>query len=173
MAVTSIFEQRAIKPLQVALGEVTLKEDFIHAPRLLEISKDLSKIGFELIDDKKTMIIEKIKNLITELVQEADNKININLSVYLSGKINYDYNYLSNLFSEIEGITIEKYYISQRIEKVKELLVYNELTLAEIADQLDYSSVAYLSSQFKKVTGLTPTFYKTLKENKRKKIEEL
>ena len=136
-------------------------------------AKILLKIGFEIIDDKKSKIIERIKNLIVKVVHHKEANIKINLSVLLAEKVGYEYTYLSNLFSEVESTTIEKYFIAQKIERVKELLVYDELSLSEIAYKLDYSSVAYLSTQFKKVTGLTPTFYKSLKENKRKNLEEL
>lgn len=118
-------------------------------------------------------MIEKIKNAIVKLIHHSDDNIKTNLSDHIADQLHYDYTYLSNLFSEVEGTTIEKYFIAQRIEKVKELLVYDELSLSEISDRLGYSSVAYLSSQFKKVTGLTPSFYKSLKEHKRKNIEEL
>jgi len=130
-------------------------------------------MGFELIDDKKSQTIEKIKNLIVKYVHDPDSNTLLKLSDFITSKLHQDYNYLSNLFSEVEGTTIEKYFIANRIEKVKELLVYDELSLSEIADQLGYSSVAYLSNQFKKVTGFTPTYFKSLKENKRKNIEDL
>ena len=108
-----------------------------------------------------------------ELIHHSDENISVNLSEHISQKLNYDYNYLSNLFSEVEGITIEKYFIAQKIEKVKEMLKYDELTLSEIADRLGYSSVAYLSNQFKKQTGLSPSVYKSLKSNSRRNIEDL
>ena len=133
----------------------------------------LQSFGFDLIDDKKSKLIEKIKNTIVELVHYSDHQLSINFSEHISSKLHHDYNYMSNLFSEVEGITIEKYFISQKIEKVKELLKYDELSLSEIADRLGYSSVAYLSNQFKKQTGLTPTFYKSLKQNKRKNLDDL
>jgi len=107
------------------------------------------------------------------LVHEAGDYNKVNLSTYITSQVNQDYNYLSNLFSEVEGTTIEKYFIAHKIEKVKELLVYDELSLSEIADRLGYSSVAYLSNQFKKITGLTPSYFKSLKENKRRNIDEL
>jgi AraC-like DNA-binding protein len=130
-------------------------------------------LGFELIDDKKSRIIEKIKNTIIQLVHHQDSGLKNNLSEVLSSELHHDYNYLSNLFSEIEGTTIEKYFIAQKIERVKELLVYDQLSLSEIAFQLNYSSVAYLSNQFKKVTGLTPSHFKQIKENKRKPLDQL
>ena len=118
-------------------------------------------------------IIEKIKTVIITLIHHSNYNLTINLSEYITSKIHHDYNYLSNLFSEVEGTTIEKYFITLRIEKVKELIVYDELSLSEIADNLGYSSVAYLSNQFKKVTGFTPSYFKSLKAHKRKNIEEL
>ena len=173
MAVTSIFEQHQLKPLSVNLGEVALADSIIPNDKLKVLSRDLLNIGFEIIDDKRRIIVEKIKNTIVELVHHSEDSVKINLSDFIAGKLSYDYNYLSNLFSEVENVTIEKYFIAQKIERVKEFLVYDELSLSEIAQKLGYSSVFYLSSQFKKVTGLTPTYYKSLKENKRKNLEEL
>ena len=125
------------------------------------------------MDSKKSQSIEKIKKIIIQRIHHSEHNLNLNLSEEITSSIHQDYNYLSNMFSEIEGITIEKYYILQRIERVKELLVYDELTLSVISAQLGYSSVAYLSNQFKKITGFTPSHYKTLKEHKRKNIEDL
>ena len=160
-----------------SVGEVTLGEAEIaiepSADQLQTIVASLKKLGFELIEDRKSRIIEQVKNEIVYLVHHSGDVLNTNLSSLLADKLQYDYTYLSNLFSEVEGTTIEKYYIAQRIEKVKELLVYDELSLAQIADMLGYSSAAYLSGQFKKVTGLTPTFYKSIKETKRRNIDEL
>ncbi|QEK52854.1 helix-turn-helix transcriptional regulator [Pedobacter aquae] len=133
----------------------------------------LENLGFEIIDDKKSKLIDAIKTQIIELIHHQKEALHINLSDFLSRQLKHDYSYLSNLFSEKEGITIEKYFITQKIEKVKELLIYDELSLSEIAYQLNYSSVAHLSSQFKKVTGLTPSFFKNLKGNKRIEIEKL
>ena len=173
MAVKSIFEQHRLKPISVNLGEVVLEQTVIPKDKLKLLSCDLLKIGFEIIDDKRGVVIEKIKNAIVELVHHSEETIKINLSDFIANKLGYDYNYLSNLFSEVENVTIEKYFISQKIERVKELLVYDELSLSEIANKLGYSSVFYLSSQFKKVTGLTPTYFKSIKDNKRKYLEEL
>jgi len=170
--VKSTFEDLGLHPLKVELGEVELQENNISSLKKLLI-QELQSFGFELLDNKKTKTIEKVKNLITDLIQNKNNNLNTNLSDYLTREIYQDYNSLSNLFSEVEGITIEKYYILQKIEKVKELLVYNELTLSEIAFQLNYSSVSYLSNQFKKVTGLTPSHFKKLRTIKRKPLEEL
>ncbi len=137
------------------------------------LSERLQQLGFSLIDDKKSRLIEHIKILIIDLVHYRNNELSVNLSDYLKSKVNHDYHYISNLFSEVEGTTIEKYFIAQKIEKVKELLVYDELSLSEIANQLNYSSVAYLSSQFKKVTGLTPSHFKQIREKKRKSLDDV
>ena len=130
-------------------------------------------MGFQVIDDKKSRMIEKIKNVIIDLVHHQDNDAKTNLSDVLSDALHHDYNYLSNLFSDIEGTTIEKYFIAQKVEKIKELLVYDELSLSEIADRMNYSSVAYLSNQFKKVTGLTPSHFKQIREDKRKPLDKV
>jgi YesN/AraC family two-component response regulator len=172
MVVKSQLENAGLHPLSVHLGEVEI-EGNVSGPKLKELDNILRSVGFELIDDKKSQTIEKIKNAIVNLVHHSDHDIKTNLSTYITSKIHQDYNYLSNLFSEVEGTTIEKYYISQRIERAKELLMYDELSLSQIADRLGYSSVAYLSNQFKKITGFTPSYFKTLKEQKRRNIEDL
>jgi AraC-like DNA-binding protein len=172
MAVKAILENIGLHPTHIGLGEVELDEDDISEIKS-ELKQQLQSIGFDLLDDKNSKIIERIKNLITDIIQTKNNQLNITLSDFLSSELNRDYSQLSNLFSEVEGITIEKYYILQKIEKVKELLIYDELSLSEIAFQLNYSSVAYLSNQFKKVTGLTPSHFKNLKENKRKPLDEI
>ena len=172
MVVKAQLESLGLKPVNIALGEVELEEELSKA-QLSSLNIALKATGFELIDNKKSQTIEKIKNAIVTLVHHSDHELRTNLSSFITSQIHQDYNYLSNLFSEVEGTTIEKYYINQRIEKVKELLVYDELSLSEIADRLGYSSVGYLSNQFKKVTGFTPSYYKSLKENKRRNIEEL
>jgi len=156
----------------IKLGEVTLNEELSSEGRK-QLEDALTPLGFEVIDDKKSRIIEKIKNVIIDLVHYHDNETKNNLSEILSSELHRDYNYLSNLFSEVEGTTIEKYFIAQKIERVKELLVYDELSLSEIAFRLNYSSVAHLSNQFKKVTGLTPSHFKKIKENKRKPLDEV
>ncbi|MDQ3192562.1 MAG: AraC family transcriptional regulator [Bacteroidota bacterium] len=171
MVVRSELEKLGLQLLYVDLGEVETIEPITESQKK-EIATHLKTFGFELIVDKKTRTIEKIKNLIIDLVHDKNNEININLSEYLSTHLLQDYNTLSNLFSEVENTTIEKYFILQKIEKVKELLVYDEMTLSEIAYQLNYSSVGYLSNQFKKVTGFSPTFFKQLKVKKRKQIED-
>jgi len=156
----------------VELGEVVLTKDIEDSQRE-ELENILSSVGFQIIDDRKSRIIEKIKNIIVDLVHRKDNDNKVNLSHILSEELRIDYNYISNLFSEIEGITIEKYFILQKIEKVKELLVYNELSLSEIAISLNYSSVAYLSNQFKKITGITPSSFKKIKDNRRIPLDKI
>ncbi|RZJ75481.1 MAG: helix-turn-helix domain-containing protein [Flavobacterium sp.] len=171
-AVRDVFESAGANVVSVELGEVNI-QGTLEAPEIKRLEQALKKLGFELINDRKSRIIEQIKSEIITLIHHNGEIPNTNLSNYLAEKLNYDYTYLSNLFSEIEGITVEKYHIAQRIEKVKELLVYDELSLSQIADRLGYSSSAYLSSQFKKITGLTPTFYKSVKDNNRKNIDNL
>lgn len=172
MVVKAELEKLGLQSLTVELGEVELKSDTTKET-LHQLDTALQNLGFEIIDDRKSRIIEKIKNTIVELIHHSDENIGVNLSEYLTKKVNYDYGYLSNLFSEVEGTTIEKYLIAQKMEKVKELLKYDELTLSQIADRLGYSSIAYLSNQFKKQTGLSPSFYKSLKQNSRRNIEDL
>ncbi|WP_428742039.1 helix-turn-helix domain-containing protein [Tenacibaculum sp.] len=156
----------------IKLGEVTLEKELTTKEKE-QLGNILLNLGFEIIDDKKSRIIEHIKNVIINLVHHQDNDAKTNLSEVVSKELNHDYNYLSNLFSEVEGTTIEKYFIAQKIEKVKELLVYDELSLSEIAFRLNYSSVAYLSNQFKKVTGLTPSHFKKIREDKRKPLDKV
>lgn len=172
MVVKSEFEKLGLHTISVELGEVELQEAITENQKEI-LLQNLQALGFDLIDDKKTKTIEKIKNLIVDLVHHRNNELKANLSDYLAENLNQDYNSLSNLFSEIENTTIEKYFISQKIEKVKELLIYNELSLSEIADILNYSNVAHLSNQFKKITGFTPTHFKQLKDKKRIQIENL
>lgn len=172
MVVRNELEQRGLEPLIVELGEAELKNELSDAGKK-ELGEALHQLGFELIDDKKSRLIERIKTIIIELVHQKNSEMNTNLSELLAEQLHHDYHYLSNLFSEVEGSTIEKYFIAQKIERVKELLVYDELSLSEIAYQLNYSSVAYLSSQFKKVTGLTPSYFKNIKGIKRKPLDEV
>lgn len=172
MVVKSELEAIGLTPLIVELGEVEILESTIKDCKVNLLSR-LNNLGFDLIDNKKSKTIERIKTLIIELIYNKNNNINTNLSDYLSKSLSQDYNTLSNLFTEVENTTIEKFYISQKIEKVKELLTYNELTLSEIAFQLNYSSTSYLSNQFKKNTGFSPSYFKQLKEKKRKQIDDL
>ena len=172
MVVQHELDKLGIKATNIKLGEVTLEKELTSKERNA-LGEALVPLGFQVIDDKKSRIIEKIKNVIIDLVHHQDNNTKTNLSEVLSSELHHDYNYLSSLFSEVEGTTIEKYFIAQKIEKVKELLVYDELSLSEIAFQLNYSSVAYLSNQFKKVTGLTPSHFKQIKADKRKPLDEV
>jgi AraC-like DNA-binding protein len=172
MVVKAELEKLYIDFTVIELGEVTIKGDFPDDQRAL-LKTALLKSGFELMDDKKSMLIEKIKNVIVEMVHYADELPKTNFSDYISGKLNHDYTYISNLFTEVEGTTIEHYIIAHKIEKVKELLVYDELTLTEISYRLNYSSVAHLSNQFKKVTGLTPSHFKKIKHKRRIALENL
>lgn len=172
MAVKSEFSKLAINVTKVELGEIYIEGEISNTQKQ-KLTEALHNLGFELLDDSKSKTIEKIKTEIIHLIHHNDNNVRINYSKYIEDKLKRDYTYLSNLFSEIEGTTIEKYIINQKIEKVKELLVYNQLSLSEIADKLGYSSVAYLSGQFKKITGLTPSHFKSIKENKRKSLDKV
>jgi AraC-like DNA-binding protein len=154
------------------LGQVEFKDD-IPPDVLKDLGKALLIVGFELMDDQKTILIEKIRNIVIEMIQDSEELPKINYSEYISSKLDYDYTYLSNLFSEVTGTTIMNYIIAHKVEKIKELLLYNELTLTQISYQLSYSSVAHLSAQFKKVTGLTPTYYKQLRHKKRIALEDV
>ncbi len=156
----------------IELGEAEIPGS-ISELQVEQVRVALLRSGLELMDDKKSVIIQKIKNVIIELVHYSEEPLAVNLSAYLSKKLNYDYTYLANLFSEARGISIERFFIAHRIERVKELLVYNELSLTEIAYKLHYSSVAHLSSQFKRVTGLTPSHFKKLKDKRRSMLEDL
>ncbi|MCG3165031.1 MAG: hypothetical protein POELPBGB_00791 [Bacteroidia bacterium] len=172
MVVKSELEKLGLRPLAVDLGEVEIADE-LEGYQRQDIHAALQKFGFALLDDKKSIIIERIKNMIVDLVQNKNNQLKTNLSDYLSRELNHDYTYITNLFTQVEGTTIEQYFIAQKIERVKELLVYDEMSLSEIAYQLNYSSVSHLSKQFKKVAGLTPSHYKQLKEKKRNPLEEL
>ena len=172
MIVKSELENLALEAIVIELGEVEILGNL--APKLRQDLKlALGRYGFELLEDKKSILIEKIKNIIVEMVHYSEEPQMINFSSFLSEKLNYDYNYLSNLFSEVKGITIEHYIIAHKIERAKELLVYDQLSLTEIAEKLHYSSVAHLSNQFKKVTGLTPSFFKNMKHKKFIGLEDL
>jgi YesN/AraC family two-component response regulator len=156
----------------VELGEVEIMENISFDQRE-QLKKSLLDSGLELMNDKKAMLIEKIKNVIVEMVHHSDSVIKINFSDYLHEKLQHDYTYLSNLFSEVQGTTIEQFIISHKTERIKELIIYGELNITEIAWKMGYSSVAHLSSQFKKVTGLSPSHFKQMKDKRRSPIEEI
>ncbi len=172
IVVGRIMKMNNIETNHIELGEVELTNP-IDEEQLNLIKNELEEVGFELIDNKRSKLIEHVKTLIIQLVHQENGELKVNLSDYLSEKTNLDYKYISNLFSEMEGQTIEKYFIHQKIEKVKELMVYDELSLSEIAFQLNYSSVAHLSAQFKKITGLTPSVFKQLNKHNRKSIDKI
>lgn len=166
IAVKYELEKLGLHHTKVELGETEIMED-LSTEQWDVLSDSMKNIGLELLDDKKNILVERIKTLIIQLVHFNDEQIKTNLSDYLSEKLNHNYTYLSNLFSEVKGTTIEKFYLLNKIERAKELLVYDELNLTEIAWKLHYSSVAHLSNQFKKLTGLTPSHFKNLKSKKR------
>jgi len=173
MAVRLQLEQTGLTYKNVQLGQVELSTT-PSAAELDALRNSLGEIGFELLDDKRSQVVEKIKNTIISLIHGQDtDEFNLKLSAHLEDTLGLDYHYLTTLFSSVEGLTIERYTILQRIEKVKELLMYNEKSLGEIAFELGYSSVQHLSQQFKKVTGLTPTAFKQIKENKRRPLDSI
>jgi AraC-like DNA-binding protein len=172
MLVKSELERLNIPYTTVELGEVNLT-DTITPQNLEQLNTALKKSGLEVMDNKKAMLIEKIKNLIVEVIHYEDEPLQIKFSNFLSEKLNYDYTYLANLFSEVQGTTIEHFIILHKIERVKELLIYDELNLTEIAYKMHYSSVSHLSNQFKKVTGLTPSHFKKMKDKRRNNLENL
>lgn len=172
MIVKSELENLGLHETILELGEVVIKEK-LSLKKQIALKEALHKSGLELLDDRKTILIEKIKNAIVEKIHYSDGIPRINYSSYLSKKLNYDYTYLSNLFSEVKGTTIEQFIIAHKIERVKELLIYNELTLSKIAAKLQYSSVAHLSNQFKKITGLTPSSFKKIKHKRLIALESL
>ncbi len=172
MAVRKELDNQELSYKNVQLGEVELSSE-PSKQQLEKLAENLNAIGFELLDDKKSQVVEKIKNTIVSLVHRNEEDLNLKLSALLEEKLQMDYHYLTTLFSSVEGLTIEKYTILQRIERVKELLMYDELNLNEIADQLGYSSVQHLSQQFKKITGLTPSQFRGLKENSRKPLDKI
>ncbi len=172
MVVRSELEKLGVHFNTVELGEVEVMEDL--TPEQLErLDAGLKKTGLQLMDDKRSILVEKIKHIIIELVHYTEDQIKINLSDYISEKLNHEYSYLSSLFSEVKGTTIENYFLAHKIERVKELIVYDELNLSEIAALMHYSSVAHLSNQFKKMTGLTPSHFKNLKHKRRKSLGDL
>jgi len=172
MVVKEELKKLGLHFIVVDLGEVEIMEN-ISAEQRAQLKMALFDSGLELMDDKKAVLIEKIKNVIIEMVHHTSELIKINFSNFLSEKLNHDYTYLSNLFSEVQGTTIEQFIISHKIERIKELIIYDELNITEIAWKMNYSSVAHLSNQFKKVTGLSPSHFKKLKDKRRSPIEDV
>jgi AraC-like DNA-binding protein len=172
MVVKEELKKLGLHFIVVDLGEVEIMEN-ISIEQREELKMILFNLGLELMDDKKAVLIGKIKNVIIEMVHHTDEMIKVNFSNFLSEKLNHDYTYLSNLFSEVQGTTIEQFIISHKIERIKELIIYGELNITEIAWKMNYSSVAHLSNQFKKVTGLSPSHFKQLKDKRRSPIEEI
>ncbi len=177
IVVTHVLKELNLKPLSIVLGEIDLGESYgekLEPELQATLQEKIESYGFELLNSKKTQLIDKIKKLCLEFLLNKNDLEQVKLSSYLTSKLPHEYNHLSQLFSSVEGITIEHYFIHQRVEKVKELLVYDEMSLAEVAYQLGYSSVAHLSGQFKKVTGLTPSHFRSLKDaRKRQALDKL
>ena len=172
MMVQDELKKLGLNNATVELGEIDLVRPL--SPKQREqFSGALLRLGLELMDDRKSQLIEKIKSAVVQLVHFTDEKVKANFSVVLSQKLGYDYTYLANVFSNVQGVTIEKFLITHKIERVKELLVYNELTVTEIAHRLHFSSVAHLSNQFKKVTGLTPSYFRQMKDKRRLNLENV
>ncbi len=172
MVVQEELKKLGFMHVAVDLGMVEITED-ISANQLEQLKESLLKSGLELLEDKKAILIEKIKNVITEMIHFSDELPKENYSDFISNKLDYDYTYLANTFSEVKGITIQQFIIINKIEKVKELLLYDELNLTEISYRLHYSSVAHLSNQFKKITGLTPSFYRQMSLKRKENLENL
>jgi AraC-like DNA-binding protein len=172
LAVKEELKKLGLHFMLVELGEVDIMEEITSTQREL-LKVGLLSSGLELIDDKRAILIEKIKSTIIQMVHHTDELIKTNFSDFLGDKLNHDYTYLANIFSEVQGTTIEQFIISHKIERIKELIIYDELNITEIAWKMNYSSVSHLSNQFKKVTGLTPSHFKKLKEKRRRPIEEI
>lgn len=172
MMVKEELKKLGIRYTVLDLGMVEILEEMTVKQRE-RLKANLLKSGLELLDDKKSILIEKIKNVIVEMVHYSDESPKINHSEYISNKLGYDYTYLANIFSEVKGITIQQFIIINKIERVKELMLYDELNLTEISYKLNYSSVAYLSNQFKRITGLSPSFYKQLKGKRSGNLENI
>jgi AraC-like DNA-binding protein len=172
MIVKDELEKLGIQYVSLDLGMVEILEDLTTLQRE-QFKIALLKSGLELLDDQKSILIEKIKGVIVEMIHYNDELPKVNYPEYISEKLNYDYTYLANTFSEVKGITIQQFIIIHKIEKVKELLLYGELNLTEISYKLHYSSVAHLSNQFKKITGLSPSFYKQLKQKRKNNLEDM
>jgi len=172
MVVKQELKRLGIKCLNVDLGTIEIKKTISNFQKE-QLRKNLKIFGLELLDDNRKILIEKIKGVIIETIHYSDEMLVENFSDYISEKLGYDYTYLANTFSEVKGITIQQFMIINKIERVKELLLYDELNLTEISHSLNYSSVAHLSNQFKKITGLTPTYFKKLKIKRFRNLEDL
>jgi AraC-like DNA-binding protein len=172
MMVEEELKKMGIQNSLIELGSVHLADDIPNDQREL-LKTNLLRSGLELLDDKKSILIEKIKNVVTEMIHYTDEIPKSNYSEYISEKLDYDYTYLANIFSEVNGITIQQFIIINKIEKVKELILYDELNLTEISYKLHYSSVGHMSNQFKKVTGLTPSFFRQMKNRRHDVLENV
>lgn len=172
MMVKEELKELGIEYVVIDLGVIEILED-ITSEQFEQLRINLKKSGLELLDDRRTILVESIKNVIIEMIHHSDEKLKVNYSDHISDKLGYDYTYLANVFSEVKGITIQQFIILNKIERVKELLLYDQLTLTEISYKLHYSSVGHLSNQFKKITGLTPTFYKGIANKRRENIEDV
>lgn len=173
MVVTSELEKLGLHPVNVGLGEVAIEEKQLAEDQRKQLARALNVVGFELIDDKRSKLIEQVKTFIIDAVHYKEEQPQKKFSELLSQHLHHDYSYISNLFSEVEGITIEQFVIHQKIEKVKEFLTYDQLSLSQIAFQMGYSSTAHLSAQFKKLTGLTPSQFKQIGAHNRKSLDEV
>lgn len=171
MVVKEVMKNLGLQSLVIELGVVEIINDKITIEQHDQLKKSLLLYGLELLDDKKNILIEKIKNVITDMIHYSEKLPNLNYSDYICQKLEYDYTYLSNMFSEVKGITIQQFIIINKIERVKELLLYNELNLTEIAQKLHYSSGAHLSNQFKKITGISPSYFRQQKQKRRGNLE--
>ena len=172
VVVKDALEELAISPVKVELGEIETKEELSDEEKK-ELNSKIKKVGLELLENKQGVLIEKIRKVMIDYVYKSDEKPNVKFSVLISEELNHSYTYLANFFSEVEATTIEQFIIALKIERIKELIIFGEDTLSEIADKLHYSSVAHLSAQFKKATGLTPSHFKALKEKRRITIQNI
>jgi len=172
MAVKEIFKKLGIHVILLELGVVEILKD-LPDHTIVELKNDLLTLGFELIEDRRAILIERIKNTVIEMVHHSDDMLKVNFSDYLSEKMNYDYTYLANIFSEEQGTSIEHFIITHKVERIKEFIIYDELSITEIAYKMNYSSLAHLSGQFKKITGLTPSYFRKLKLKRLEPIENI
>ena len=172
LAVKEELKKLGLHFIMVDLGKAEIMED-ISVKQKKQLKIALLRLGLELINDKRSVLIEEIKNSVIQMVHHSDEMVKTNFSVFLSEKLHLDYNYLSNLFTEVQGTTIEQFIISHKVERIKELIIYDELSITQIAWKMNYSSVAYLSNQFKRITGLSPSHFRNLKDKRRNPIEEI